>query len=107
MSAYRYRSGIGRGAGIYYLRRTGECSGCLRAGANREFATRFADELGLTYLFIAHDLAVVEHISDEVLVMTEGSIVEQASAKSIYENPQHPYTKNCCCGAEPVVLSDL
>lgn len=51
------------------------------------------DELGLTYLFIAHDLAVVEHISDEVLVMTEGKIVEQASAEAIYEDPQHPYTK--------------
>ncbi|MFP4156313.1 MAG: ABC transporter ATP-binding protein [Opitutales bacterium] len=51
------------------------------------------DELGLTYLFIAHDLAVVEHISDEVLVMTEGKIVEQASAESIYQTPQHPYTK--------------
>lgn len=50
------------------------------------------DELGLTYLFIAHDLAVVEHISDEVLVMTEGQIVEQASAEAIYSNPQHPYT---------------
>jgi oligopeptide transport system ATP-binding protein len=51
------------------------------------------DELGLTYLFIAHDLAVVEHISDQVLVMTEGQIVEQASAEEIYNNPQHPYTR--------------
>lgn len=51
------------------------------------------EELGLTYLFIAHDLAVVEHISDEVLVMTEGKIVEQASAEEIYSNPQHEYTK--------------
>lgn len=50
-------------------------------------------ELGLTYLFIAHDLAVVEHISDYVLVMTEGKIVEQAPADAIYSNPQHPYTK--------------
>ena len=50
------------------------------------------DELGLTYLFIAHDLAVVEHISDQVLVMTEGKIVEQASAEEIYSNPKHPYT---------------
>ncbi|TVP80517.1 MAG: ABC transporter ATP-binding protein [Puniceicoccaceae bacterium] len=50
------------------------------------------EELGLTYLFIAHDLAVVEHISDQVLVMTEGKIVEQASAEAIYANPQHPYT---------------
>jgi peptide/nickel transport system ATP-binding protein/oligopeptide transport system ATP-binding protein len=51
------------------------------------------EELGLTYLFIAHDLAVVEHISDEVLVMTEGKIVEQASAEQIYADPQHPYTR--------------
>lgn len=51
------------------------------------------EELGLTYLFIAHDLAVVEHISDFVLVMTNGEIVEQATASEIYENPQHPYTK--------------
>ena len=50
------------------------------------------EEFGLTYLFIAHDLAVVEHISDQVLVMTEGKIVEQASAEEIYANPQHPYT---------------
>ena len=51
------------------------------------------EELGLTYLFIAHDLAVVEHISDEVLVMTEGKIVEHASAEALYANPQHPYTR--------------
>jgi peptide/nickel transport system ATP-binding protein/oligopeptide transport system ATP-binding protein len=51
------------------------------------------EELGLTYLFIAHDLAVVEHISDDVLVMTDGKIVEQASASEIYQNPQHEYTK--------------
>jgi peptide/nickel transport system ATP-binding protein/oligopeptide transport system ATP-binding protein len=51
------------------------------------------EELGLTYLFIAHDLAVVEHMSDEVLVMYRGKIVEAASAESIYENPQHDYTK--------------
>jgi oligopeptide transport system ATP-binding protein len=51
------------------------------------------EELGLTYLFIAHDLAVVEHISDHVLVMYRGKIVESASAEAIYENPQHDYTK--------------
>jgi peptide/nickel transport system ATP-binding protein/oligopeptide transport system ATP-binding protein len=50
-------------------------------------------ELGLTYLFIAHDLAVVEHMSNQVLVMYRGKIVEAASAESIYENPQHEYTK--------------
>jgi len=51
------------------------------------------EELGLTYLFIAHDLAVVEHVSDQVLVMYRGKIVESAPAQAIYENPQHEYTK--------------
>ena len=51
------------------------------------------DELGLTYLFIAHDLAVVEHMSDHVLVMYHGKIVESAPAEAIYENPQHEYTR--------------
>lgn len=51
------------------------------------------DELGLTYLFIAHDLAVVEHISDEVLVMTQGRIVEQAEAEELYRHPRHEYTR--------------
>ena len=47
----------------------------------------------LTYLFIAYDLAVVEHISDFVLVMTEGKIVEQAEAEAIYKHAEHPYTQ--------------
>jgi oligopeptide transport system ATP-binding protein len=51
------------------------------------------EELGLTYLFIAHDLAVVEHISNFVLVMNHGKIVEAAPAEAIYQSPQHEYTK--------------
>lgn len=49
-------------------------------------------ELGLTYLFIAHDLAMVKYISDRVAVMYMGTIVETASAEELYRNPQHPYT---------------
>jgi oligopeptide transport system ATP-binding protein len=51
------------------------------------------EELGLTYLFIAHDLAVVEHISDFVLVMNRGKIVEAATAEEIYTHPQDDYTR--------------
>ena len=52
------------------------------------------DKLGLTYLFIAHDLLVVRHISDRIAVMYLGKMVELADAKTIYERPMHPYSKS-------------
>jgi len=49
--------------------------------------------LGLTYLFISHDLGVVQHICDEIAVMYLGQVVEQADRISLFKNPKHPYTK--------------
>ncbi|MFF8277425.1 ABC transporter ATP-binding protein [Streptomyces lateritius] len=51
------------------------------------------DELGLTYVIIAHDLSVIRHVSDRIAVMYLGKIVELADRKSLYEAPMHPYTK--------------
>jgi oligopeptide transport system ATP-binding protein len=51
------------------------------------------DEFGLTYLFVAHDIGVVRHISDRIAVMNHGKIVEQGSADQVCESPVDPYTK--------------
>ena len=51
------------------------------------------DEFGLSYIFISHDLAVVKYISDEVMVMNEGAIIEMADSDEIYRNPREDYTR--------------
>ena len=51
------------------------------------------EEFGLTYIFVTHDLSVVKHISDEILVLYLGQMVEKASSDRLFENPIHPYTK--------------
>lgn len=55
--------------------------------------TRLKEEFGLTYLFITHDLAVVEAVSDRILVLYFGSVVEVGKAEKIFATPRHPYTR--------------
>lgn len=52
------------------------------------------DKMGLTYLFISHDLTVVKYIADKIMVMYLGNAIEHASSESIYRNPRHPYTRS-------------
>ncbi|MFZ6731253.1 ABC transporter ATP-binding protein [Undibacterium sp. Ji42W] len=54
---------------------------------------KLRDELNLTYLFISHDLGVVRHVSDRVLIMYLGRVVESAATSEIFERPNHPYTQ--------------
>ena len=60
---------------------------------------------GLAYIFIAHDLPVVRHFADRVLVMHQGRIVEQGPTEQIFERPQHPYTQ-ALLAASPVPVPD-
>lgn len=67
---------------------------------------RLQKEMGLTYLFIAHDLAMVKHISDEIAVMYMGKLVELAPSQALYTQPMHPYTQSLL-SAVPIPDPDI
>jgi peptide/nickel transport system ATP-binding protein len=63
------------------------------------------DELGVSYLFISHDLGVVRHLSDRVVVMKDGVVVEQGDAEEVFEHPTHPYTRQLLAALPTIDLS--
>jgi peptide/nickel transport system ATP-binding protein len=62
------------------------------------------DQLGVSYLFISHDLGVIHHVSDRVLVMRGGRLVEQGTSDQIFDSPQNPYTQRLL-GSLPTIES--
>ncbi len=63
-------------------------------------------ELGLSYLFISHDLSVIRHMSDHVLVMQGGAVVESGATEPVFSNPQHPYTKALLSASPELVTGE-
>ena len=70
-----------------------------------ELLEKLSDMLGISFLFISHDLATVRNITDRVLVMKDGVIVEEGITAEIYENPKHPYTKALLAAAPDITKS--
>ena len=66
---------------------------------------RLQEELGVSYLFISHDIAVVERVSHRIAVMYQGEIVEIGPRAAIIENPRHPYTRKLIGAAPPLDAS--
>ena len=62
------------------------------------------ERLGVTYLLISHDLAVVQHLCDEVLVLYEGRVVERGAPHTLFSTPQHPYTQALVAAVPRIAL---
>ncbi|MCF6302931.1 MAG: ATP-binding cassette domain-containing protein, partial [Devosiaceae bacterium] len=67
-----------------------------------DLLAELSDRLGISYLFISHDLSVVRAITDRVLVMKDGVIVEVGKSEDVFRNPQHPYTKQLIAAAPDI-----
>jgi len=59
------------------------------------------EKYGLTYLFISHDLAVVRALAHDMIVIKDGQVVERGASHDVFENPQHPYTRELLAAAHP------
>jgi len=59
------------------------------------------EKYGLTYLFISHDLAVVRALAHDMIVIKDGQVVERGASHDVFDNPQHPYTKELLAAAHP------
>ena len=67
--------------------------GCVHTGQVLNLMQDLQEQMGLTYLFITHDLSVVKHLSDDIVVMYLGRMVEMADTQELFENTLHPYTR--------------
>ncbi len=97
-SARRHRPGARRPPGDPRPRRTGVGAGRLRPRRNHQPAVPAAVDLGLTFVFISHDLGMVRHLADDIAVMYLGKVVEYGPWDVVSDTPRHPYTRGAAGG---------
>ncbi len=97
----QYRPRAGHRTGRTHPRRVHGLPGCVGAGEVLDLLSELQRELGLTYLFIAHDLAVVHRMCHDVLVMRAGEVVEYGPATELFTSPRHSYTRTLLAAVPP------